>query len=86
MYEVKILYEAEKSLKHLDKPIVKRIVSRINWLAENLDSITPQTLSANLSSFYKLRVGDYRIIYEILEEESTIVIHLIGHRKDIYKL
>lgn len=85
IYNIRILHAAEKSLKSLDKPIIKRLVSRINWLAENLDSIPPQPLSANLSGFYKLRVGDYRVIYEIIEEEQVIIIHLIGHRKDIYK-
>jgi mRNA interferase RelE/StbE len=35
--------------------------------------------------FYKLRYGDYRIIYEILHEEKTVIIHLIRHRKEIYK-
>jgi len=30
-------------------------------------------------------VGDYRVIYEILYDEQTIVIHAVGHRKDIYR-
>jgi mRNA-degrading endonuclease RelE of RelBE toxin-antitoxin system len=38
-----------------------------------------------IDGFYKLRVGDYRVIYEILYDEQTIVIHAVGHRKDIYR-
>jgi len=50
-----------------------------------MGNIRPQPLKENLSNLYKLRVGDYRIIYEILADEETIVIHFIGHRKEIYK-
>jgi len=69
----------------LDKPIARRIVRRINWLAENLDDLQPEALAGDLSGFLKLRAGDYRILYEILREEQTIVIHLIGHRREIYR-
>lgn len=39
----------------------------------------------DLAGFYKLRVGDYRVIYEILHEEQMIVIHEVGHRREIYR-
>ncbi len=39
----------------------------------------------DLAGLYKLRVGSYRIIYEILEGENLIIIHAIGHRSKIYK-
>ncbi|HMH44966.1 MAG TPA: type II toxin-antitoxin system RelE/ParE family toxin [Pyrinomonadaceae bacterium] len=35
---------------------------------------------------YKLREGDYRIIYELLRSEEAIVVHLIGHRREVYKM
>ncbi len=54
------------------KPVCERIVNKINWLAENFDQITPQPLTANLSGFFKLRVGDYRVIYEFDSEKKTI--------------
>ena len=37
------------------------------------------------AGLYNLRVGDYRVLYEILHGEQTIVIHAIGHRRDIYR-
>jgi mRNA interferase RelE/StbE len=69
----------------LDKPVGRRIVERINWLAANLDSVVPEALAGNLAGLYKLRVGDYRVIYETLRQEETIVVHAIGHRSEIYR-
>jgi mRNA interferase RelE/StbE len=83
-YRVRFLESAIQDLERLDKPIAKRIARKLRWLAENLDSIKPEPLSAELAGFYKLRAGNYRIIYEILREEKSIVIHAIGHRREIY--
>ena len=72
-------------LARLDKGVGRRIVERVNWLAANLDDIRPEALSGDLVGLYKLRVGDYRVIYEIVRKEKTIVIHAIGHRREIYR-
>jgi len=85
VYNVRILETASRELERLDKPIGRRIVKRIDWLAMNLDTIRLEALSGDLAGFYKLRVGDYRVIYEVLWEEQTIVIHAIGHRREIYR-
>ncbi len=85
MYQVRILEAAARDLKRADKSAGRRITKRILWLASNLDDIHPQPLKDNLSGLYKLRVGDYRVIYEILDNEKTIIIHFIGHRRDVYK-
>lgn len=85
MYRVRILDAATRELERLDEPVGRRIVERINWLATNLDAIRPDALTADLSGLYKLRVGDYRVLYEILHDEQTIVIHAIGHRRDVYR-
>ncbi|MDM8567873.1 type II toxin-antitoxin system RelE/ParE family toxin, partial [Candidatus Halobeggiatoa sp. HSG11] len=42
-------------------------------------------LVGNLSEYYRYRVGNYRIIYEIIEEDIVVVIIKIKHRKDIYR-
>jgi mRNA interferase RelE/StbE len=85
VYRIRILQAATHELERLDKPIARRIAERINWLAENLDNIRPEPLIGELSGFYKFRVGDYRIIYEILQSEQIVVIHEIGHRREIYR-
>jgi mRNA interferase RelE/StbE len=85
MYQIRILDPATQELARLDKQIGRRIVERIHWLAENIDDIKPVALKGNLAGLYKLRVGDYRIIYEILHDERVIVIHLVGHRREVYR-
>jgi len=84
-YRIRILQAASRDLERLDKPTGRRIVQRINWLAANLDVIRLEALTGELAGLYKLRVGDYRVIYEVLWEEETIVIHAIGHRREIYR-
>lgn len=85
MYQVRILDTASRELSRLDKKMGLRIVRRIRWLAENLDTIKPIALKRNLAGLYKLRVGDYRVVYEVLHNEKVIVVHLIGHRGEIYQ-
>ncbi len=84
-YRIRILEAAIQDLARLDKSIGRRVVRRINWLAANLDTIRLEALTGDLAGFYKLRIGDYRVIYEVLWDEETIVIHAIGHRREIYR-
>jgi mRNA interferase RelE/StbE len=84
-YCIRILSAAAQDLERLDKPTGRRIVQRINWLAANVDAIRLEALTGDLAGLYKLRVGDYRIIYEVLWDEETIVIHAVGHRREIYR-
>ncbi len=85
MYEIQILDEAVKDMKRLDKTVAQRIVQRIYWLAENLDHIQRERLTGDLSELYKFRVGAYRILYQVLEDEVVLIIHQIGHRREIYR-
>jgi mRNA interferase RelE/StbE len=85
MYQLRILDSAVRELADLDRTEASRIAKRLRWLAENLDRTHLQALQGDLAGLYKLRAGDYRVIYEILAGESTLVIHAIGHRRDIYR-
>jgi mRNA interferase RelE/StbE len=82
--EVRFLPAALQDLTALDTSIMRRVVNRIVWLAANWGNVQPQRLSGDLSDFYKLRVGDYRVLYQILAEENALLIHQIGHRREIY--
>jgi mRNA interferase RelE/StbE len=76
--------EALADLAKLDQVICKRIIKKINWLAENFEQITPQPLTADLSGFFKLRVGDYRVVYEFNREEEIVSIDRVRHRREVY--
>ena len=85
MYRITILDATARELANLDKPIGRRVVSRIQWLAANLDDVKIEALAGDLAGLCKLRVGDYRVIYEILHDEQTIVVHVVGHRREVYR-
>lgn len=85
MYQIRILDAATRDLAKLDAPVARRIVNRVRWLAENLDEIKLEALTGDLAGLYKLRVGDYRVVYEILHSEQAIIVHLVGHRREIYR-
>jgi mRNA interferase RelE/StbE len=85
MYQIRVLDPAARELARLDKQVGRRIVRRIHWLAENLDDVKPVALTGDLAGLFRLRVGNYRVIYQIRHDEHTIVIHLVGHRREIYR-
>ncbi len=83
-YRVFFMQEAVETLESCDEHLARRIYRKVNWLAEHFEQLTPERLSGEFKNFYKLRVGDYRVIYNVSREEEKITVHLIGHRKDIY--
>jgi mRNA interferase RelE/StbE len=85
-YGVEFRPEAVDSLRCLDKAIAQRILRRLKWFAQNFETVTPEALTAELKGLFKLRVGSYRVIYEIRRKEHLLIVHLVGHRKDIYKI
>jgi mRNA interferase RelE/StbE len=83
-YTVEFLPEAIVDLEALTSSIQERILRKIRWLSENFDQVSPQALSADLNGLFKLRVGDYRIIYSFDTEVQCLTIHKVGHRRDVY--
>ncbi|CAN5461137.1 hypothetical protein BH10ACI1_BH10ACI1_23170 [soil metagenome] len=85
MYQVRFVKDAVRDLEKLDQAMARRIARKINWLAENAETIEPKGLRKNLAGLAKIREGDYRIIYEIINAEKVIVVHFVGHRSEVYK-
>lgn len=85
MYHVEFTPDAESDLAGLNKSIAQRILTKIRWLAENFNVITPEPLSGQWKGVYKLRVGDYRVLYTFNTLTETITIHIIRHRREVYK-
>ena len=83
-YSIDFTSESIADLAKIDRTNQIRIARKIKWLGENFEQITPLSLTGNLSSFFKLRVGDYRVIYAIAQSQKTLTIHQIGHRREIY--
>jgi mRNA interferase RelE/StbE len=84
-YQVEFLLGAVEDLKKLDKLVAQRVVKKVRWLAENFDTAVPEPLSGQFKGAYKLRVGDWRVIYSVPHKKRLITIHLVGHRREIYR-
>jgi len=75
--------KAIDDLNKLDSLIVQRILRKVTWFADNLEKITPEPLTGDLKGMFKLRIGDWRVVYHM--EGTSTVIHFVGHRKEIYE-
>ena len=83
-YRIEVKRSAAKALKKIPKADQKRIADKIDSLAEDLPNPDTTKMKGN-NPFHRIRVGDYRIIYEIQEEILLVLVVKIGHRKDIYR-
>ncbi len=83
-YAIKFRPALLKNLRTLPKKELIRIKSKIDSLTENLPDQATTKMKGN-NKFHKIRVGNYRIIYEIHNDTLVILVVKIGHRKDIYK-
>ena len=84
-----IIYDdvALKQLKKMDKQIAKRIIA---WLTERLKNcenprLWGSVLKGELEEYWRYRIGDYRVLCKILNNELIILILEIDHRKDVYQ-
>lgn len=83
-FSVELKNSAAKALKKLPKSAQKRIVDRLTEFETSLPAIEETKMKGN-NPFHRIRVGDYRIIYEIQNDVLVILVIKIGHRKDIYR-
>jgi mRNA interferase RelE/StbE len=85
VYRVLILPNALNDLSKLDKTVSRRIIEKLSWLSEKIESITPLSLAGKYTDLFKLRIGDWRVIYDINHEQKMLTVHKVGHRSEIYK-
>lgn len=74
---------AVADLDVIDFSIAKRIVAKVSWLGEHCANIIPELLHYGVKGMYKLRVGDYRVLYKT--EDEAIIVKMVDHRSRIYK-
>lgn len=84
LYKIDLKPSAEKDLRNLPKPFIVRIKEKIEKLGAEPLPIQAIKLST-AEHLYRIRVGDYRIIYEVDEREMQVTIHYIRHRRQVYR-
>jgi mRNA interferase RelE/StbE len=83
-YAVQFTSGARRALKRFELPIQRKIGAAIEGLA--LDPRPPGVKKlVDAEGFWRIRVGNYRIIYQIFDRVLVIVIVTIGHRGDVYR-
>jgi len=82
-YTIEIKASATKQIRKLPQDLQEQIASTINDLATDPRPNGVKKLK-NFDS-YRVRVGDYRIIYQIQDNVLLIIVVRVGHRKDVYK-
>jgi len=83
-YSVSFEPESIDDLDKISEVVRVRILKKIQWLSVNFEKISALPLTGQWSRFYKVRVGDYRVIYEFDIENQLIFIAMVGHRREIY--
>lgn len=83
-YSLFIQPSAQKALAKLDRDIRYRIGSRIDALARDPRPPGTEKLSGT-QDLYRIRIGEYRVIYQIRDKELRVLVVRVGHRKDVYR-
>ena len=82
-YTVEILRSAQKHLAKIERKAQSRIIDSIRALAADPRPSECKKLSGR--SAWRIRIGAYRVIYEILDDRLVVLVVAIGDRKDVYR-
>lgn len=83
-YKIEFSKRAEKQFEDLPKQIQQRLQPRIDALAENPRPPGVKKLEETENQ-YRLRVGDYRIVYETQDAILLVILLRVGHRSEVYR-
>lgn len=83
-YRIELTPRAEREFKSLDGSVRGRIKQRIDSLAKNPYPSGIKKIEGE-EELYRLRVGDYRILYQVKEKTLLVLIVRIGHRREVYR-
>ena len=84
MYEVLIERTAERDLRSLSSPLFLRVIPHIRALAENPRPGGCHKLVGSKND-WRIRIGDYRVIYEIDDRQKLVKVFRVRHRREVYR-
>ena len=85
MYKIAFTKQAYKSLRRIPKNVVDRIRKKLDQIAEDPFATHPNVSKLQNRPGYRVRIGDWRVIYDIRNEELVIMVLKVGSRGDIYR-
>jgi mRNA interferase RelE/StbE len=84
VYEVLIERTAERDLRSLSSPLFLRVIPHIRALAENPRPAGCHKLVGSKND-WRIRIGDYRVIYEIDDRQKLVKVFRVRHRREVYR-
>lgn len=84
LYTVEFSTSALREFKALERAVQRRIATHIDELASNPFPSGARKLQGG-PDHYRIRVGDYRVIYRVDGKRLTVLILKIGHRREVYR-
>jgi mRNA interferase RelE/StbE len=83
-YRILLKPSVEKDLRSLPKGTVNRLINRIEALA--MDPLPRQSVKlTGAEHLYRIRAGDYRVIYAVDHQTRLVTVHYVRHRKEAYR-
>ena len=83
-YKVSPKPTVEKDLRSLPKSAIARVVKSFERLAEDPFPRLAIKLQGG-EQLYRLRVGDYRVVYSVNQKAKEVIVHYVRHRRDVYR-
>jgi mRNA interferase RelE/StbE len=83
-FEIRWRRTALKELRQLPGNMIPRVVAAVTELAHNPHPIGSRKLSGSDES-YRIRIGDYRVVYELVVAELVVNVVRVRHRRDVYR-
>jgi mRNA interferase RelE/StbE len=83
-FKVQLKPAVQKDLRKIPQKTLSRILQAIEGLGQ--EPFPSQAVKlTDADRFYRLRVGDYRVIYEVEPDVRTIIVHYVRHRSEVYR-
>lgn len=86
MYKIEYSKDVEKDLSKLPKGEIAKILVKIDGLAENPRvAFGAEPLQGKLKGLHRIRSGNYRVIYQIIDDRLIILVVKVSHRREVYR-
>lgn len=83
-YRVEWLPSAARAFRKLATETQRRVAPHVNELAENPRPAGAKKIGRG-GSLYRIRVGDYRVVYDVNDREQVVTVATVGHRREVYR-
>jgi mRNA interferase RelE/StbE len=85
-YNVEFTRSAEKEFDKLSAKLKVRVVDALTLLAENpYSELLRIKKLRGMADLYRIRLGDYRLLYEVIDDRLVVLVIKIGNRRDVYR-